>query len=82
MPRKLFQYFDGHGYSIAAPANGIYYIKGNTTFPVQVIVTKGLNKDAHAWLRALSGNLKKEDIEELLGNMRSLTETADREMVD
>ena len=81
-PRELFRYFNEHGYFLTDQANGIYYIEGNTLFPTQIIVTKELNEDAHAWLRALSGNLKKEEIRKLVSNMQNLTETEDLEMAD
>ena len=51
-------------------------------FPIQAIVTKELDEKAHAWLKALSENLKKEDIENLLGSIRRLTETSEKEMAD
>ena len=81
-PRELFKYFREHGYTLINPSKGIYYIEGNTLFPIQVIVTKELDEKAHAWLKALSENLKKEDIENLLGNIRRLTETSEKEMAD
>lgn len=81
-PRELFKYFREHGYSIANHMKGIYYIEGNVWFPAQIIVTKELERKSHAWLKALSGNLKKEDICNLLDTVRCLTETADRELAD
>lgn len=81
-PRELFKYFDEHGYSLKVPESGIYYIEGNTLFPIQIIITKELNEDTHTWLRALSGNLKKEEIRKLVSNMQNLTETVDLEMAD
>ncbi len=81
-PRELFQYFRNHGFSVDCPFPGIYYIEGDTLFPVQVVVTKKLDQKAHAWLKALSAGLKKEDMEYLLGNVRRLTETSELEMAD
>lgn len=81
-PRELFKYFDEHGYSLTVQESGIYYIEGNTLFPTQIIITRELNEDTHAWLRALSGNLKKEEIRKLVSNMQNMTETADLEMAD
>ncbi len=45
-------------------------------------MTKKLDQKAHAWLKALSAGLKKEDMEYLLGNVRRLTETSELEMAD
>ena len=49
---------------------------------MQVIVTRELDGKAHAWLKALSKNLKKEDIRSLLGHVRELTGAFDQEMAD
>ena len=81
-PRELFKYFREHGYMLKNPWKGIYYVEGNIPFPTQIIVTKKLDENAHAWLRALSENLKREDIENLIGNIQHLTEIPDREMAD
>ncbi len=81
-PRELFKYFDEHGYSLEPQSKGVYRIEGTVLFPVQIIVTKELNQDTHTWLRALSENLQKEDIQRLLDTMQNLTETEDREMAD
>lgn len=81
-PRELFKYFREHGCSVINSVKGIYYIEGNAWFPAQIVVTKELEQKNHAWLKALSGNLKKEDICNLLDTVRHLKETADRELAD
>lgn len=58
-PRALFSYFREHGYVLANPVKGIYYLEGNVLFPTQLIVTNELGQKSHAWLKALSGSLKK-----------------------
>lgn len=82
VPRELFQYFKEHGHSPISFSNGIYYIEGMVLFPTQIIVTRELDPKCHAWLKALSKNLGREEIKELLDSAQNLTEDADREMAD
>ena len=82
VPKGLFGYLGSHGRPVSPRAGGIYHIGGNLLFPVQVIVTRELDGKAHAWLKALSKNLKKEDIRSLLGHVRELTGAFDQEMAD
>lgn len=81
-PVGLFAYFTKHGIEISNPYAGIYYISGIVQFPTQIIVTKELDHKAHTWLKALSGNLKKQDMEELLKRISVLTGELDRELAD
>lgn len=81
-PEGLFQYFIEHGYQVSNPYKGIYYIESNVLFPTQIIVTKELNKAEHVWLGALSAKLQKQDMQELVNNIRKLTEKEDKEMAD
>ncbi len=81
-PRKLFQYFREHGFGISTPFKGIYRIEDNVLFPTQVVVTKELDKRLHTWIMALSGDLNKEDIKNLLGSAQHLTYASDKEMAD
>lgn len=81
-PIGLFRYFKEHGYPMTGRHSGIYYIDGPFPFQIQIIVTGELNKEAHTWLRALSGKLDKEDIQDLLDKMSQITEKDYREMAD
>ena len=78
-PEGLFQYFEEHKYSVSSPYRGIYYIVGNTPFPMQIVVTKELDWSSHIWLGALSDRLKKQNMVELLENINQLSGKADRE---
>ena len=51
-------------------------------FPAQIIVTRELNEKYHKWLKALSGHLKKENIQELLDSRSHMTQKADLELAD
>ncbi len=46
------------------------------------MVTKELNKEEHIWLGALSAKLQKQDMQELVENIRKLTEKEDKELAD
>lgn len=81
-PAGLFRYFTEHGYEIFNPYSGIYYIKGRIPFPVQVIVSKELDPKRHVWLCALSGNLNKQDLQELLNKINGLDQKMDREYAE
>ena len=57
-PNGLIQYFKGHGYQLANPYNGIYYITGKFPFPAQIIVIPASEKvyQIHWRSRAYTGN--------------------------
>ncbi|MBO5371510.1 MAG: hypothetical protein J6A75_02205 [Lachnospiraceae bacterium] len=81
-PEGLFLYFKEHGYQVSNPHKGIYYIESNVLFSTQIIVTKELDKEEHIWLGALSAKLQKQDMQELVENIRKLTEKEDKELAD
>lgn len=82
VPRELFQHLREYGYAPVSSSNGIYYIEGRVLFPTQIVVTKELDQGCHAWLKALSKNLGRKEIQELLDSAYRLTEEDDREMAD
>ncbi|MDE6979951.1 MAG: hypothetical protein K2P60_00870, partial [Lachnospiraceae bacterium] len=81
-PEGLFQYFREHGFSVANPYQGIYYIEGQIMFPAQIIATGELDKKYHKWLGALSGQLQKDNIQELLDSRNNMTQKTDLELAD
>ena len=81
-PAGLFSYFKEHGYQVSNLYSGIYYITGNIPFPAQIVITKELKPELHVWLRALSGQLEKQDLQKLLEHMRQLTGKLDREYAE
>ncbi len=81
-PSGLFAYFQEHGYQVSNPFKGIYYITGNILFPAQIVVTKELKPELHIWLRALSGKLEKQDLQNLLEHIWQLTGKMDREYAE
>lgn len=81
-PVRLFAYFREQGISFTNPYKGIYYVTGTVLFPTQIIVTKELNKEAHIWLKALSGEMEKEQMRRLLEQVDTLHLKLDRELAD
>ena len=81
-PEGLFRYFEDHGIGVEISSQGIYYIGGKVPFPTQIIVTKELEEESHAWLKALSDKLKKEQLKSLLKRMEGLTLKLERELAD
>ena len=61
---------------------GIYYITGNTLFPVQIVVVKELDKQTHSSLRVLTDNADREDVEKFLQNSVKTNEPWEREDID
>ena len=51
-------------------------------FPTQIIVTGELDKKYHKWLGALSGQLQKDNIQELLDSGNHMTQKTDLELAD
>ena len=51
-------------------------------FPTQIIVTRELNGEAHIWLKALSGEMHKEQMRKLLEKIEKLKMGFDRELAD
>lgn len=81
-PIELFRYLEGHGCKVTKAYEGIYYVEGKTWFPTQIVVTGELDQDAHIWLKGLSGNLEKGDIQKMMDERNHMTEKADRELAD
>lgn len=80
-PVGLFKYFKKHGIRVSNPYHGIYYVLDAVLFPTQIVVTKELDKKEHAWLKALSSGMEKQDMKELLERIDALKKF-DRELAD
>ena len=81
-PAGLFRYFEEHSFSVTNPYKGIYYIESRIMFPAQIIVTGELDKKYHKWLGALSGQLQKDNIQELLESRNHMAQKTDMELAD
>ena len=65
-PKLLFEILPQNGVTVNLVYPGIYYMDGNIPFPMQMIVTKELEKFNHSPLRVLTKNADKEDVRQLL----------------
>ena len=80
-PVKLLKRLEKSGLGIEWKYPGIYYITGNTLFPVQIVVINSLKKE-HSSLRILSDKANKEDVENFLQNAVKSNEQWEREYID
>ncbi|MDD6844400.1 MAG: hypothetical protein PUE32_02400 [Clostridia bacterium] len=81
-PVKMFNMLKEDGTIIEQRYPGVYYIKGNTLFPVQIVVVKELNSTLHSSLRVLSDSADREDVETFLQNSVKTSEPWEREDID
>jgi hypothetical protein len=81
-PREMFSALKKEGYEIEERYPGIYYVTNNLPFPVQVIVTSRLSKEAHSCLRILTDNADKEDVELFLEQAKETKNPGERNNVD
>lgn len=81
-PSGLFGYFKEHNIMCTNPYKGIYYVKKSVLFPTQIIVTKELSTEGHVWLKALSSQMKKEQMRNLLEKIEAMNQKQDRELAD
>ena len=79
-PVKLFQYFEEHGIRLENPYKGIYYVMNGALFPTQIVVTKELNHQEHIWMTALTDEMQKQQLKELLEKTESFHTKFDREL--
>ena len=81
-PKGLFEHLEKQGNPLSQPYKGIYYVGGHCLFPIQIVVTKELDGEAHAWLKALSRKVEEEAAKRLLEKIKGLTEKEDKDMAD
>ena len=81
-PVKMLNMLKEDGAVIEQKFPGIYYITGNTLFPVQIVVVKELDKQTHSSLRVLTDNADIEDVETFLQNSVKTNEPWEREDID
>ena len=79
-PEKLLNQL-GKLYCITKKAEGIYRVSG-MLFPMQILVTKELDKELHIWVTSLTRSLSAEQVQKLLGNCTKLKDKADRKNAD
>lgn len=68
-------------YSVAKVKKGIYRID-DLIFPIQVLVTRELDKESHIWITSLTRSLNRKDAQGLLDNCAGLSSSEDRKNAD
>lgn len=81
-PRELFEALKRSGVKLEERFHGIYYLRGNTLFDTQIIVTSRLSPETHSGLRILSKNAREEDIRRFILETRGLTKQGDKNNAD
>ena len=80
-PRELFKRLEGSGVKVTKQCDGIYYVEGDTLFPIQIIVTRELN-ERHSALRILTKKVKESDARRFLEETGRALEPGDKENID
>ena len=81
-PKALFQELKKEGYILKKMYPGIYYVRGNVPFPVQVVVTIQLERKAHCSLRVLTTQVEMQDAELFLEQIHYLESKNERSNID
>ena len=81
-PQKLFWELERKGYVLEEKYPGIYYVRGNILFPVQIVVISRLNRTMHSSLRILSANADIEDIRKFLEQTENMKTPRERNNID
>ena len=81
-PVKTFNRLKEDGAIIEQKFPGIYYITGDTLFPVQIVVVKELDKQNHSSLRVLTDKADREDVEMFLKNSIGANENWEKSDID
>ena len=71
-----------HGIPLENPYKGVYYVMEGFMFPAQIVVTKELNRQEHIWLTALTDEMQKQQMKELLDKVESFHTKFDRELAE
>lgn len=81
-PKKLFKYFKDNNVKVTMPYKGIYYVDWISLFPIQVIITKELEQDKHIWIKALTDQMEKADMESLIEKSSEVSSEYEKELVE
>lgn len=69
-------------FNIENPYNGIYYINKDGFFPIQIVISKKLDKHSHIWLTSLTDAISETDARKLVQEADALYEKEDRDYAD
>ena len=79
-PIKLLKQLE-QKYTITQRSNGIYRING-MLFPMQILVTKELDRETYIWVTSLTKTLSREQAQKLLDNCTILEDEDDKRNAD
>lgn len=78
----MFKTLEESGRIIEKRYPGIYYVRGNVQFDVQIVVMNQLDPEKHSAFRILSKNAKEDDVRRFLEESLMLVNQGDRENAD
>lgn len=81
-PKALFDYFKENAFEILQYKPGIYHIKGDIPFPVQIVVTSKLGNMEHLALKMLTKKLRADEAAAFINMAKELQNEADKDNVD
>ena len=81
-PVKLFSYLKTHGVSLETTGEGIYVVRGYCPFPIQFIILRELNEDAHVWLISLTNDMEKDQFQKFLMAVQQLQKKSEKIYAD
>ena len=79
-PVKLIKQLD-QKYEVIKKTEGIYHVKG-MIFPLQIVVTKEIDKASHIWITSLTRTLNRERAQKLLQSYVALNDEKDKRNAD
>ncbi len=77
-PKKLFDQFQIANRIIENPYPGVYYLKGLTILPLQIVIPTELKETDFRALRIMMPNADEEEIRQFIGEAKDYTEKGDR----
>ena len=81
-PSQLFKILERYQFHVNQKFLGIYYISGRNIVPIQIIVSRELNKESHIWLNSLAKKLSLEQAKELVKSTNELHNSEDKKFAD
>lgn len=82
-PVKLLKELTDHlKFHVTNPYNGIYYVSKDGFFPIQIVISKNLEKASLIWLTSLTNDLSEKDARRLVQETDMLQKKEDKDCAD
>lgn len=81
-PLELFDTLKNDGIEMEMPYDGIYYLKNNVLFHIQVIVIDELSAEKHIWIKSLSNKVDIAGMKNLLEKSVVLKDRHEKEVAN